>query len=156
MKQYLDIYKQELLDGVIPFWMEKSKDKIHGGYFTCLDQRGEVYDTDKFVWLQARQVWMFSVLYDKVEKNPNWLEMAGLGLGFLKKNGRDKDGNFYFSLDQKGKPLVQPYNIFSDCFAAMAFAAYYKIDPREEDADLALKTFENILRRRDNPKGKYK
>ncbi|WP_163378709.1 AGE family epimerase/isomerase [Cyclobacterium sp. SYSU L10401] len=155
MKQYLDIYKQELLDGVIPFWMEKSKDKIHGGYFTCLDQRGEVYDTDKFVWLQARQVWMFSVLYDKVEKNPDWLEMAGLGLDFLKKNGRDKDGNFYFSLDQKGKPLVQPYNIFSDCFAAMAFAAYYKIDPREEDADLALKTFDNILRRRDNPKGKY-
>lgn len=67
----------------------------------------------------------------------------------------DKEGNFFFSLNQKGLPLVQPYNIFSDCFAAMAFASYYKIDPREEYAELALNTFENILRRQENPKGKY-
>ncbi|NHE56110.1 AGE family epimerase/isomerase [Cyclobacterium plantarum] len=155
MKKYLDLYKNELLDNIIPFWMEHSKDQTYGGYFTCLDREGKVYDRDKFVWLQARQVWMFARLYDTVEKHPDWLEMAGLGLSFLKKNGMDKEGNFFFSLNQKGHPLVQPYNIFSDCFAAMAFAAYYKIDPREEYAKLALNTFENILRRRENPKGKY-
>ena len=28
-------YKSELLDRVLPFWLEKSQDKVHGGYYTC-------------------------------------------------------------------------------------------------------------------------
>ncbi|MDN3688617.1 AGE family epimerase/isomerase [Cyclobacterium jeungdonense] len=155
MKQYLDTYKNELLDQVIPFWQDHSLDKRYGGYFTCLDQKGQVYDTDKFVWLQARQVWLFSMLCKKVDLKPDWLNMARKGAHFLKNNGRDVAGNFYFSLNQAGEPLVQPYNIFSDCFAAMAFSALYKVDPQEEFARLAVNTFENILSRRSNPKGKY-
>ena len=31
-------YKQELLNKVLPFWLEKSQDKEYGGYFTCLDR----------------------------------------------------------------------------------------------------------------------
>ncbi|WP_162343832.1 AGE family epimerase/isomerase [Cyclobacterium salsum] len=155
MKQFLDTYKNELLDQVIPFWQEHSPDKEQGGYFTCLDQKGKVYDTDKFVWLQARQVWFFSMLCEKVGTNPDWLNMARDGAHFLQKNGSDAQGNFYFSLNRAGKPLVQPYNIFSDCFAAMAFSALYKVDQQEEYARLAVSTFENILSRRSNPKGKY-
>ena len=30
-------------------------------------------------------------------------------------------GSWFFSLTKDGKPLVQPYNIFSDCFATQAF-----------------------------------
>lgn len=47
-KQLAEQYKSELLDKVIPFWLEKSQDKEFGGYFTCLDRDGSVYDTDKF------------------------------------------------------------------------------------------------------------
>ena len=46
-------YKSELLDNVLPFWLEKSQDHEFGGYFTCLDRDGSVFDTDKFVWLQG-------------------------------------------------------------------------------------------------------
>ena len=34
------------------------------------DRDGSVYDTDKFIWLQGREVWLFSMLYNKVEKRP--------------------------------------------------------------------------------------
>jgi N-acylglucosamine 2-epimerase len=155
MNHYSTLYKQELLENVIPFWMKHSKDEKHGGFFTCLDQFGKVYDTDKFIWLQGRETWMFSMLYDKVEQRPEWLDMAVHGAEFLKKHGRDAEGNFYFSLTQSGQPLVQPYNIFSDCFAAMGFGALYKVKPEDEYADIARKTFQNILDRRENPKGKY-
>ncbi|MDD2245247.1 MAG: AGE family epimerase/isomerase, partial [Dysgonamonadaceae bacterium] len=47
-------YKSELLEKVLPFWLHKSQDKEFGGYFTCLDREGKVYDTDKFMWLQGR------------------------------------------------------------------------------------------------------
>lgn len=155
MKQYSELYKKDLLENVIPFWMQHSRDEKNGGYYTCLSRDGKVYDTDKFMWLQGRQVWMFSMLYNEVEKRQEWLDMAEHGAGFMKKFGRDEHGNWYFSLTEKGEPLVQPYNIFSDCFAAMGFGKLALATGNEEYAEIARNTFSNILKRRDHPKGIY-
>ncbi|PID91519.1 MAG: N-acylglucosamine 2-epimerase, partial [Bacteroidetes bacterium] len=148
-------YKTELLENVIPFWLEKSQDKKFGGYFSCLDREGRVYDTDKFVWLQGREVWLFSMLYNQVEKNPSWIYCALQGAKFLKKYGHDGELNWYFSLTREGKPLIQPYNIFSHCFASMAFAQLSKIRDKTEYAEIAVNTFQKILEKQDNPKGIY-
>ena len=59
-KQLACLNRDELLENVVPFWLTHSQDERYGGYFTCLDRGGDVYDTDKFVWLQGRQVWLFS------------------------------------------------------------------------------------------------
>lgn len=152
---YSELYRASLLDDVIPFWENHSLDSLYGGYFTCLDRTGEVYDTDKFTWLQGRQAWMFSFLYNKVEKKKDWLQIARSGVEFLKNNAMTSNGDFYFSLTREGKPLIQPYNIFSDCFAAMAFGQYAKATQDEEYFELAKKTYLNILRRQDKPKGIY-
>lgn len=152
---YAEMYKNELLNNVVPFWLENSGDYKNGGYFTCLDREGKVFDTDKFIWLQCRQVWCFSMLYNKVEKKQEWLDFALHGAEFLIKNGRDNEGSWYFSLTAEGEPIIQPYNIFSDCFAAMAFGQLYQATNNEEYAIIAKTTFDNILKRKDNPKGKY-
>ena len=152
---YTKIYRENLLNDVVPFWMKHSKDEKFGGYFTCLDTKGKVYDTDKFIWLQCRQVWCFSMLYNRVEKKQEWLDLAIHGAEFLIKNGRDAEGNWYFSLNQKGVPLTQPFNIFSDCFASMAFGQLYQATNNKEYGDIAVATFHNILRRQKDPKGKY-
>ena len=148
-------YKSELLDNVIPFWLENSQDEENGGYFTCLSREGKVYDTDKFVWLQGRQVWLFSMLYNQLDARPEWLKCALQGGEFMKKYAHDGDLNWYFSLNREGKPLVQPYNIFSDCFAAMAFGQLGLASKNHEYTQIAIDTFKNILARKDNPKGKY-
>jgi N-acylglucosamine 2-epimerase len=148
-------YKSALLEDVVPFWQRHSIDQECGGYFTCLDQRGQVYDTDKFMWLQARQVWTFAMLYNRLEQRDDWLQIAKHGADFLAEHGRDSEGNWYFSLDRQGQPLVQPYNIFSDCFAAMAFSQYALASGEERAGDIAVKSYHNVLRRRDNPKGQW-
>lgn len=148
-------YKNELLNNILPFWLENSKDEMNGGYFTCLDRQGKVFDTDKFMWLQGREVWCFSYMYHHVEQKQAWLDMAKHGADFMQKFGRDENGNWYFSLTADGKPLVQPYNIFSDCFATMAFAALDKAIPNETYKNIALETFENIIKRQHNWKGIY-
>ena len=155
MHSYGALYKKELLEEVIPFWEKYSQDKIHGGYFTCLTSSGMVYDKDKFVWLQARQAWMFATLSTTKFASENWPNMAKTGIDFLEKYGRSPTGDWYFSLTQQGQPLIAPYNIFSDCFAAIAFGAYYKIDPKVSYKNIATTTFERILLRKDNPKGPY-
>jgi len=155
LHHYSQLYKEALLNNIIPFWEQNSPDKECGGYFTCLDRTGKVFDTDKFVWLQGRQAWMFALLYQQVEQREEWLEMSRLGIDFLKKHGSDQKGQFYFSLTREGKPLVQPYNIFSDCFAAMAFGKYGLVSGDSQSTERAVNIFEQIPLRQDNPKGEY-
>ncbi len=98
---------------------------------------------------------MFSKLYNTVSPNRQWLDLAQNGARFLKNHGHDGSFNWYFSLTREGKPLIQPYNIFSDCFATMAFGQLFKASGDEEYAIIARKTFDNILYRSNNPKGKF-
>ncbi len=154
-KQISSRYKRELLENCLPFWLEHSQDKECGGYFSCLNRDGSVYDTDKFIWLQGREVWMFAMLYNNVEKNQQWLDCAIQGAEFLKKYGHDENWDFYFSVNREGRPLVQPYNIFSNTFACMAFAQLAKATGNDEYVLIARSIFGRILERRSNPKGQW-
>ena len=154
-KQLEKQYRDELLQNVIPFWLEKSQDKEYGGYFTCLDRLGNVFDTDKFIWLQGREIWLFAMLYNRVEKRQEWLDCTIQGAEFLKKYGHDGNLNWYFSLDRQGNPLVEPYNIFSYTFATMAFGQLSIATGNQEYADIAKRTFDIILSKQGNPKGKW-
>ncbi len=72
-------YRTALLEDVLPFWDRFSPDREHGGFFTCLDRSGAVYDTDKFVWLQGRQTWLYAMLYNSLERRQSWLDTARHG-----------------------------------------------------------------------------
>jgi len=95
------------------------------------------------------------MLYNRLEQRPEWLETAAHGAAFLRQHGMDEGGNWHFSLTREGRPLVQPYNIFSDCFAAMACSQYGLAAGDDEARALAERTFRNILARQDNPKGQW-
>ena len=154
-KKLAEQYKSELFDNTLPFWLNNSQDTAFGGYLTCLDRAGNVYDTDKFVWLQGREVWLFAMLYNKVEKRKEWLDCALQGAEFLKTHGHDGNYNWYFSLTREGQPLIEPYNIFSYTFATMAFGQLALATGNKEYEQIAKITFNNILAKVDNPKGKW-
>ena len=98
-------YEQELFERVLPFWEQHSPDPDYGGHFNNLDRDGSVYDTTKHIWLQARQVWMFSKLYRLVEARQSWLSNAESGMNFLINHALRPDGRVYFSLARDGQPL---------------------------------------------------
>src|SRR5690606_7338564 len=112
-------------------------------FFTCLDRKGQVYDTDKFLWLQCRQVWTLSMLYNDVQNRETWLNTAVAGAAFLERHGRNTNGDWYFTLDERGRPLVEAYNIFSDCFATMAYAQLFRATGDASHRRIATQTFEN-------------
>lgn len=150
-----ELYLKELTDQVIPFWEKYSIDKENGGFFTCIDRNNSVYDTDKFIWLQARQVWMFSTLYHKLSPREEWLSIAIHGANFLQKHGHNGSFDWYFSLNKQGQPLISPYNIFSYTFCCMAFGKLYAITKNQEYKTIALKTLQKINERSLNPKSKW-
>lgn len=155
LQELINQYKDELYGNVLPFWLQKSIDKECGGYFTCLDREGNVFDTDKFIWLQGREVWLLSMLYNNVAQRKEWLDAAVSGAEFLRKYGHDGNYDWYFSTTREGRPLVMPYNIFSYTFATMAFGQLAKATGDKEYSDIALATWKKILSRQDNPKDKW-
>jgi len=76
-------FKNELLTNIVPFWERFSIDQEAGGYFSCLDRGGNVFDTDKFLWMQGRELWCWSHLYRAIDKKIQWLEMAAHGAEFI-------------------------------------------------------------------------
>ena len=152
---FATLYLKELTREVVPFWEKYSIDREKGGYFTCIDDQHKVFDTDKFVWLQARQVWTFATLYYHFEKKQTWFEIARSGSDFLEKYGHDGNYNWFFSLKRDGQPLVVPYNIFSYTFACMAMGKMHHITGEKKYKIVVDETLKKIIHRAAKPKDRW-
>lgn len=150
---YHKTYQRELFESVIPFWLNHSLDHEDGGYFTLLERDGTVFDTDKYAWMQAREIWAFSKLCSVYGIREEWLHAATHGLRFMRRHGRADGGDCYFAIDKTGRPLIHPYNIFADCFLCIALSEYAKVTGEQAAADEALALYRRIQERTANPKG---
>src|SRR5699024_10682813 len=144
VSHYKNLFEQELFERVIPFWEKHSPDRTHGGYYKCLDRDGAHYDTRKHIWLQGRQAWMFSKFYNQIEPNLRWLNMAKLGVDFLREHAITDDGRVYFALNEQGAPLWRQRKIFSECFYIMALAEYSRAADRSDLMDEAKQELERL------------
>ncbi len=122
--KYLQIYRKALLEDCIPFWTKHSLDRDCGGFFSCLDRTGKVTSTDKWVWLQGRQAYMYSALCNHIEKRQEWLDIALATLKFLEKYDFTKEGTCHFHLTREGKVVEGPISLFTDTFVMYGMAEY--------------------------------
>ncbi len=136
------IYKNELLNHVMPFWEKYSIDHKYGGYIHYLGAKGDVIGDDKAIWVQGRECWIFARLYNEVEKRSEWLEYSKSGYDFIRKYGFDDRGKMYFSVTRDGKPLRMRRYYFSETFMIIACAEYAKASGDEEAMALAKDLFE--------------
>ena len=144
--QLATFYRDTLLGDVIPFWLQHGLDREHGGVFTALDRDGSVLDTDKSVWFQGRAAWMFATLYNTVAPRAEWLEAARSCVGFARRHCFAPDGKMYFTVTREGAPLRMRRYVFSESFAAIAFAAFARATGEARAAVDAVRVFENYLR----------
>ena len=143
--QYLAIYRDGLLNDVLPFWTAHGIDYEHGGFLTALNQDGSVLDTDKGIWQQGRFTWLLATLYNTVEPRAEWLDLAKHGVDFIRKHGFDEDGRMFFHVAQDGTPLRKRRYVFSEAFAAIALAAYARAAQDDEMADEANRIYQNFF-----------
>ena len=126
---------KELYENVLPFWTKYSNDEEYGGFFACLDRDGDVYDTRKFMWLNGRQIWMFSRLCADVNpadltarskskmQTDRLLHQAEKAADFILENAFNDQGLAYFSLNQEGKPYHFERKMFSACFICIGLGS---------------------------------
>ena len=130
---------QSELDACVRFWLDHGMDKEHGGVYTCLDRKGEIYSTDKSVWMQGRCGWMFAHLCRVYGVKEEWLAASKSCLDFLEDHciNHAAGGRMYFTVTEDGKPLRQRRYYFSEAFYALANAEYYGVTGEKEHLDRA-------------------
>lgn len=122
------------LDRCVNFWLLHGMDRVHGGVYTCLDRRGEIFSTDKSVWMQGRCGWIFAHLCRLYGPREEWLEASRSCIDFLEEHciNHAAGGRLYFTVTEDGKPLRQRRYCFSEAFYALANAEYYGVAGGEE------------------------
>lgn len=135
-----EFYRGHLLNDVMPFWL-KLVDREHGGLHNCVTNEGKIVSTNKYTWSQGRALWVFSALYNDLDQDPQWLEIADGIATFLKTYGRDKSGAWNFILSTDGK-VVEPFkSIYADAFAIYGLTQYAKARGDGEALKIALECF---------------
>ena len=144
LQQWSASYKADLVDNIMPFWMEHGMDYKHGGVYTCLDRDGSLIDTTKSVWFQGRFGFIAAFAYNNIEKNPEWLAASKSCIDFIESYCFDEDGRMYFEVTEDGKPLRKRRYVFSECFAVIAMAEYALASGDNSYVHKALELFKKI------------
>ena len=144
-------YRNELVKNILPFWMKHGFDRVNGGVYTCLDRDGSLMDSTKSVWFQGRFGWMTAYAYNHVEKNPEWLAASKSCCEFLEAHCFDKSGRAYFEVTAEGVGLRKRRYVFSECFAAIAYAEYALASGDKAWGRKALALFRRIRKFTANP-----
>lgn len=146
LQYWSTLYRADLTDNILPFWLEHGLDRKHGGIYTCLDREGKLMDPTKSVWFQGRFAFVCSFAYNQVERRPEWLDAARQTLDFIEQHCFDADGRMYFEVAADGTPLRMRRYVFSESFAAIAMAEYALATGNQSYAEKALKIFKDMRR----------
>lgn len=98
--------EDELLNSVVPFWVQHSVDRENGGFFNSLDREGNCFDPLKSTAMQWRNVYMFAALYNSEYCREDFLELALHGFRFCARL-REPDGNYIPICDAAGNPAFR-------------------------------------------------
>lgn len=119
------LYRETLLDDVIPWWEKHGLDR-NGGINTCIRDDGTLVSRDRWNWSQWRAVWVFSKLYNTVERKKRWLETARGIYEFVTAHGPLDSGHWPLLLSGDGKLQRGYESIYVDGFALYGLAELYR------------------------------
>ena len=141
-----DRYREDLVENILPFWLQHGLDRKHGGIYTCVDRDGTLMDTTKSVWFQGRFAFVASFAYNQIEQRPEWLEAARTTIEFIERHCFDTDGRMFFEVTEDGRGLRRRRYVFSESFAAIAFSEYAIASGDKRYAEKAVELFKDIQR----------
>ncbi len=144
--KHLDYYEQQL-ETLSAFWLRCSLDREHGGFLVPTSTTGKTIGSDKNMWCQSRQTWMFAALYNHFEQRPEWLEAARLGRDFMVEHGYAGEGRWAYLLSRDGRVLDDNRSLVTDNNTAMALAECATATGSDEDVALIRATADQYFER---------
>ena len=134
-----------LTSNILPFWMNKMVDAVHGGFYGRITGEGMLMpNAEKGAILNARILWTFSSAYRLLQRH-EYLEMATRAKRYLIDKFYDQQyGGVYWSLDAQGNPLDTKKQIYALGFAIYGLSEYHRATGDKEALQVAIHLFESI------------
>ena len=165
-KSLHELYRKELFENYVPFWLNRGIDDKNGGFFTCFSNDGRtLLHKHKFIWSQGRFLWLLSRLNNEytgflspIDK-PRCLTAARRGFEFIRDHALLENGNCAFIVSETGEPvLLSPdgtarkagageyydSSIYADYFALYGVSEYARAAKDKEAFEFALKLYRSI------------
>ncbi len=129
-----------------------------GGFMCSVDiLNRQLVSTNKRAWYEGRGIWTYSFLYNNLERNPRYLEIARKSKDFILKL-LPADDSFYVSgFTREGKPLSDVEgDIYGNLFVAEGLAEYSRAAGDRHYFDLARSIILKAVERYDRPDFTYR
>lgn len=137
--------RKELVDNILPYWMNQMIDRTHGGFYGRITGEETVMPhSEKGAILNARILWTFSSAY-RLLKKEEYLTAATRAKRYLIDHFYDSHyGGIYWSLNEKGEPLNTKKQIYAIGFAIYGLSEYHRATGDAEALEYAIHLFESI------------
>jgi mannobiose 2-epimerase len=135
----------ELLNNILPFWLENTLDKKYGGF------KGQIANdltsaprASKGLILNARILWTFAKAYS-VYRDPVYLATARRAFEYICAAFWDNEfGGLYWMVDFEGHPSDTKKRIYGQAFTIYALAEYYHASGNPEAVLRAMRLVDQI------------
>ena len=146
----------QLFDEYLPYWEKGGIDEANGGFMCYLYEDGSVENDRKDIWYQGRGIWVYSYIYNEIDKDPKWLAIARKARNFMVEHMHRGDGTWLDTVDRVGKPVSsiaidRTNNIYGALFAAVGLIQYARATGSEEDIELARLSIRKSVERYEDP-----
>jgi len=142
-----EAYRQ-LTEGLLPFWLARCRDDVHGGFITHFDQHGrDTGEDQKSLIAQTRSVFTFASAHRAGYGGGQCAEFARHGVDFLLDRMWDREyGGFYWTVDRKGDVQIDKKILYGLSFAIYALSEYTLATGDQRGIEYAQKTLDLLQR----------
>lgn len=140
LKQLKEELSLELVDNILPYWMEQTIDSVNGGFvgrITHMDEKK--FHASKGAILNLRLLWTFSAVYTLFEEE-EYRDMAQRAYDYITANFLDPDyEGVYWLLKADGTVKDDRKHLYAQAFAVYAFSEYYHAFGEEKALNIAIR-----------------
>ncbi|HEY4159680.1 MAG TPA: AGE family epimerase/isomerase, partial [Polyangiaceae bacterium] len=128
------------------FWATHGPDPKYGGFYGTLDRAGQpITPSNKGLIQQARQLWTFSMWFEKKQRTPDVRRIAENQYHFLIEHFYEPQSHeFVFTVSESGAPVDPKKVLYAEAFAIYGLSEYARVFHVPDAARYALECFKSL------------
>ena len=127
LKRYREIFRKELHEDILPYWMKYGVEKNGHGFYGAVDLNGNpVLSANKTSVLNARILWTFSAAA-MINGNKDYAAIADKAYNVVTEDFEDKEyGGYYMELTSDNKVANDIKHTYAQAFVIYSLCKYYE------------------------------